>query len=52
MSQAFETARANAPSILFIDEIDNIGTRGGGRREQHDDYWRSLINRLLELPNT
>jgi len=49
MSKAFEVARDNAPVILFVDEIDNIGSRGAGRREQHDDYWRSLINRLLEL---
>lgn len=49
MSKAFELARENAPVILFIDEIDNIGNRSGGRREQHDDYWRSLVNRLLEL---
>ncbi|MDO5894048.1 ATP-binding protein [Agrobacterium sp. Azo12] len=49
MSKAFELARENAPLILFVDEIDNIGSRFGGRREQHDDYWRSLINRLLEL---
>ncbi|UXS11599.1 AAA family ATPase [Agrobacterium tumefaciens] len=49
MSKAFELARENAPVILFVDEIDNIGSRFGGRREQHDDYWRSLINRLLEL---
>jgi len=49
MSQAFETARVHAPSILFIDEIDNIGNRGGSRRDQYDDYWRSLVNRLLEL---
>lgn len=49
MAQAFEAARTHAPSILFIDEIDNIGSRSGGRREQHDDYWRSLINRMLEL---
>ncbi|MBK5568287.1 ATP-binding protein [Ensifer sp. SSB1] len=49
MAKAFELARENAPVILFIDEIDNIGSRSGGRREQHDDYWRSLINRLLEL---
>lgn len=49
MSRAFELARENAPVILFVDEIDNIGSRSSGRREQHDDYWRSLINRLLEL---
>ncbi|EMS95495.1 ATPase central domain-containing protein [Agrobacterium tumefaciens str. Cherry 2E-2-2] len=49
ISKAFELARENAPVILFIDEIDNIGSRSAGRREQHDDYWRSLINRLLEL---
>jgi SpoVK/Ycf46/Vps4 family AAA+-type ATPase len=48
MSHAFETARQQAPAILFIDEIDNIGSRGGSRRD-YDDYWRSLINRLLEL---
>ncbi|MCR6499094.1 ATP-binding protein [Shinella sp. CPCC 101442] len=49
MSKAFEMARENAPVILFIDEIDNIGSRSASRREQHDDYWCSLINRLLEL---
>ncbi len=49
MTRDFELARKNAPVILFIDEIDNIGSRFGGNREQHDDYWRSLINRLLEL---
>lgn len=51
MSAAFETARAHAPSILFIDEIDGIGRRGGGggSGKAYDDYWTSLINRLLEL---
>jgi SpoVK/Ycf46/Vps4 family AAA+-type ATPase len=49
MSRAFELARENAPVILFIDEVDNIGSRSAGRREQYDDYWRSLVNRLLEL---
>lgn len=49
MSRAFELARENVPVILFIDEVDNIGSRSAGRREQYDDYWRSLVNRLLEL---
>ena len=49
MSAVFALARENAPVILFIDEIDNIGNRSPARREQQDDYWRSLINRLLEL---
>lgn len=47
MSNAFATARQHAPSILFIDEFDNIGSRGSSDRYQ--DYWESLINRLLEL---
>lgn len=47
MSAAFETARSHAPSILFIDEIDNIGRRGGDG--QNSDYWDSLVNRMLEL---
>lgn len=49
MSRAFELARENAPVILFIDEIDNINSRFGDRRGPNDDYWHSLINRLLEL---
>jgi SpoVK/Ycf46/Vps4 family AAA+-type ATPase len=33
---------------LFIDEMDNIGTRGRSDRP-YDDYWSSLVNRVLEL---
>jgi hypothetical protein len=47
MTAAFEAAKARAPCILFLDELDNIGSRGGGG--QHSDYWDTLINRLLEL---
>jgi cell division protease FtsH len=47
MAEAFEIARANAPSILFLDEIDNIGKRGSGQKD--GDYWNSLVNRALEL---
>jgi hypothetical protein len=50
ITATFDTAKLRAPCILFIDEIDNIGNRGGdGRNKQYDDYWTSLINRLLEL---
>ncbi|MBX9459674.1 MAG: ATP-binding protein [Rhizobium sp.] len=47
LSAAFDAARANAPSILFIDEIDNIGRRGG--TGANSDYWNSLVNRMLEI---
>lgn len=49
MSGAFAIARDRAPAILFIDEIDNIGTRKGAGNRNYDDYWASLINRMLEL---
>jgi hypothetical protein len=49
MSAAFTQASKQAPAILFIDEIDNIGSRSGAGARQHDDYWVSLVNRLLEL---
>ncbi|WPE23496.1 ATP-dependent zinc metalloprotease FtsH (plasmid) [Shinella zoogloeoides] len=49
MSGAFALAGEKAPAILFIDEIDNIGTRQGAGSRNYDDYWTSLINRLLEL---
>ncbi|MGE6742415.1 AAA family ATPase [Allorhizobium pseudoryzae] len=49
MSAAFAQASKQAPAILFIDEIDNIGSRSSAGARQYDDYWVSLINRLLEL---
>jgi ATP-dependent Zn protease len=39
--------------LRAYDEIDNIGSRNGGTNgsnsHKNDDYWASLINRLLEL---
>lgn len=49
MSAAFELAASKAPAILFIDELDNIGSRQAGGGRPYDDYWTSLINRLLQL---
>lgn len=45
----FDHVSLHAPCILFIDEIDNIGSRTGGSGRDRDDYWASLVNRLLEL---
>ena len=48
MNATFEQATKAAPCILFIDEVDNIGNRGHSDRP-YDDYWSSLVNRVLEL---
>lgn len=48
MAKTFVEARAMAPAILFIDEIDGIGKRQPAERE-HADYWNAVVNKLLEL---
>jgi hypothetical protein len=45
----FDHVSQASPCILFIDEIDNIGSRGGGGDRPFDEYWSTLVNRLLEL---
>jgi cell division protease FtsH len=47
MRVSFEEALLHSPAILFVDEIDGIGRRG--QKNEHDDYWNSVVNRLLEL---
>ena len=46
MRRVFAEAAAAAPALIFIDEIDTLQTRGSSGR--HDDWWRSIINGLLE----
>lgn len=47
MRLTFEEAQTHAPCIVFIDEIDGIGRRG--EKNEYDDYWNAIINKLLEL---
>ncbi len=42
----FAEARANAPSIVFIDEIDSLPARGSDKN--HDSWFTSVTNCLLE----
>jgi AAA+ superfamily predicted ATPase len=44
MHQLFETARANAPCVLFLDEVDAIGHK---RSRLSSDVMRSTVNQLL-----
>jgi len=44
VADLFEIARANAPCILFIDEIDGVA---GSRRGTTSDNQQQLVNQLL-----
>ncbi len=52
MSRAFAEAADMEPCILFIDEIDGIGTRSNSSGGSNADYWNSVVNQLLELLDT
>src|SRR5699024_6114720 len=46
----FETAKKNAPAIIFIDEIDAVGRqRGAGMGGGHDEREQTLNQLLVEL---
>jgi cell division protease FtsH len=46
----FEQAKANAPAIVFIDEIDAVGRhRGAGLGGGHDEREQTLNQLLVEL---
>ena len=46
----FETAKANRPSLVFIDEIDAVGRqRGAGLGGGHDEREQTLNQLLVEM---
>ncbi len=44
VSELFSTAKKNAPAIIFIDEIDAVGKKRGGER---NDEREGTLNQLL-----
>lgn len=47
MRAAFDEARKKAPCILFVDELDSVGSRDA-RLGEHEAYQRQVINGFLE----
>jgi cell division protease FtsH len=48
MRQSFKQAQTKAPSILFLDEFDSVGSRDVAIDSDNHDYKRQAVNALLE----
>jgi len=49
MKRVFAEARARAPSILFVDEVDGLGSRMSDVSQPYASYHRNIINQALML---
>lgn len=48
MEEVFGQALAQAPCVLFVDELDSIANRNT-LDDRYAEYWTQIINRMLEL---
>lgn len=48
MEEIFGQALAQAPCVLFVDELDSIADRNT-LDDHYVEYWTQIINRMLEL---
>ncbi|PWE52128.1 ATPase [Metarhizobium album] len=48
MRASFKQAQTKAPSILFLDEFDSVGSREAAVDSDNHDYKRQAVNALLE----
>ena len=48
----FATARKTAPCILFIDEIDAVGRKRGGRNIGGQSEAENTLNQVIQIPET
>lgn len=48
MEEVFGQALAQAPCVLFVDELDGIANRNT-LDDRYVEYWTQIINRMLEL---
>jgi len=48
MEEVFGQALAQAPCVLFVDELDGIANRNTVD-DRHVEYWTQIVNRMLEL---
>lgn len=49
MKAVFAEARRMAPSVLFIDEVDGLGSRANGGDRHYSSYHRNVVDQALIL---